>query len=95
MRAPLLGILVLMLAGCTILDQTDPTPTRLDTLATKIKTRLVNDMPLAAAAVQVDQQNGVIYLRGFADDAATKQRLEAVARKDAGDRKIVNQIEIK
>ncbi len=95
MRLLPLALLLLGLAGCGMLDKPDATPTSLDTVATRIKTQLINQLPLAAAAVNVDQESGVIYLRGFADDAATKKRIETIARKTAGGQKIVNQINIK
>ncbi len=94
MRLLPLALLVVALAGCGMFNKPDTT-TSLDSSATRIKTQLINQLPLAAAAVNVDQEGDAIYLRGFADDAATKQHIEEIARKTAGEQKIVNQIKVK
>ncbi len=91
---PLALVVVLGLSGCGLFNKPE-TPASLDTTATRVKTQLINQLPLAAAAINVDQEADVIYLRGFADDAATKQHIEAIARKIVGAQKIVNQIKVK
>lgn len=95
MRIAALGALLLALSGCGIFERSDEQPASLDTTAIRIKTQLINQQALDAAAIQVDECNGVIYLHGFADNEAKKRRIEALAREVAGDRQIVNQIEIR
>ena len=94
MTRPALVVLALVLSACAPFQDKAETPQLAD-LATQIKTRLINEQALDAAAVQVEQQNGNIYLRGFADSEAKKQRLESIAREVAGDHPVINQIEVK
>ena len=86
--APLLG-------SCAQQETVTDQDVMLDTLATRIKTEMINQVPTDAAAVEVQQQGGVIYLRGFADSKASRQRMEEIAREASGDRRIVNQIRVK
>ena len=87
-------LLALMLSACVPFQDQSETP-ELANLATQIKTRLINEQTLDAAAVQVEQKEGTIYLRGYADSEAKKQRLEQIARDAAGDHPVVNEIEVK
>lgn len=86
--------LAAMLAGCAPVDEKAPTPD-LDSLAMQVKTELINAQPLAAAAVQVQQRDGRIFLTGFADNQTQKQELERIARRAAAGRTVVNELKIK
>ena len=88
------ALLALVLSACAPFQEQPETPELAD-LATQIKTRLINEQTMDAAAVQVEHEDGSIYLRGYADSEAKKQRLEQIARDAAGDHPVVNQIEVK
>ena len=95
MRTLRIIALAVTLSSCVLREPANEQPQTLDTLATRVKTELINQTPLDAAAVQVRQQGGVLYLRGFAESEASKQRMEAIARQVAGEHRVVNQIQIK
>lgn len=92
----ILGVVlaVMLLGGCTLFQDSGQQEQRSD-VASRIKTRLINEQSLDAAAIQVEQAGDTIVLRGFADDEAKKKRLEDLAREVAGNRQIDNQIKIR
>lgn len=98
MRVALAGIMIAALAACTPTQEKESGQAEvreLDSLAMQVKTELINQEPMAAAAVQVKQRDGKLYLTGFADSEAKKQQLEQIARQAGGGRTVVNQLEIK
>jgi osmotically-inducible protein OsmY len=95
MRTLRIAALTLGLISCAMHEPVNDQPQTLDTLATRVKTELINQAPLDAAAVEVQQRDGVIYLRGFADSEAKKQRMEAIARQVTGAHRVANQIQVK
>lgn len=94
MKSLAAALLVLCVSACTWFQDTQPEP-QLGSLANRIKTHLINEQPLDAAAIQVREVGQTIVLDGFAESQAKKQQLESLARAVAGERKIVNQIQIR
>lgn len=91
-----LTLLMLLLSGCAPSQQRDEASTPdLASIAMQVKTHLINAEPLAAAAVQVEQQSGKLYLRGFVDSEAKKRELERIAGQAAGSRTVVNELQVK
>lgn len=87
--------LLTLLTACAPMQDKEREQADLNGVAMQVKTQLINQDPMAAAAVQVEQRGDQLYLTGFADSAAKKKKLEQIARQAAGGRTVVNQLEIK
>ena len=76
------------LAGCVGLDYAA------DDLASRIDQALLASDELNLSRIEVSVEPGVIYLSGMSDDHESKVQAEQTAQAFAGDRKIVNKIEV-
>jgi osmotically-inducible protein OsmY len=77
------------LTGCNLAQQRAD-----DELAARIDRALLASDELNLSRIEVNVESGVIYLSGMSDDHESKVHAEKEARALAGDRKIVNKVEI-
>lgn len=64
-------------------------------ITTQVKARLAADEAKTLTRVDVDTENGVVYLNGVVDDAAMKTRAERIARSEEGVKRVVNNLQVK
>ena len=76
-------------AGCNLAQQKAD-----DALAARIDQALLASDELNLSRIEVSVDSGVIYLSGMSDDHESKVHAEKEARALAGDRIIINKIEI-
>jgi len=65
-----------------------------DELASRIDEVLLASDELNLSRIEVSVEPGVVYLSGMSDDHESKVHAETEARALAGDRKIINKIEV-
>lgn len=61
-------------------------------ISTAVKGKLADDESVSASNIDVDTDNGVVYLKGKQDSQAAAQRAEQIARQTDGVRAVVNEI---
>lgn len=61
-------------------------------ISTAIKGKLADDELVNASHIDVDTDNGIVYLKGHQDNEQAKSRAEQVARQTDGVKGVVNQI---
>lgn len=64
------------------------------TLTASVKAQLVADKASNLVRVDVDTNNGTVYLNGTVDTRDQKQRAEQLARRVDGVRKVVNNLQV-
>ena len=65
-------------------------------ITTKVKAEIANDLGIATAAnINIETYKGTVQLGGFVDDAATRQRAEAAARRVKGVTNVENRLSLK
>jgi osmotically-inducible protein OsmY len=64
-------------------------------MAMSIKSKLLQESGLNAAAIHVEAKEGIIQLSGFVDTESQRQRASAVARSVSGVQHVNNQIQLK
>lgn len=82
-------IAMIGLIGCNLAQQQAD-----DDLASRIDEALLISDELNLSRIEVSVEPGVVYLSGMSDDHESKVHAEKEARALAGDRKIINKIEI-
>ena len=90
-----IGVLALLLVACAGPQPGPAAPDGDTQLALAVKTRLIEDGQLAAAAIGVDAQAGRVILDGFVDSDQARQRAAELARQVSGVAVVDNQIEVK
>ena len=75
--------------GCTYTQQKSD-----DDLASRIDEILLTSDELNLSRIDVNVEPGVVYLSGMSDDHESKVHAENEARALAGDREIINKIEV-
>ena len=91
-RIPLAGAFLLAsigLMGCDYAQQKAD-----DELASRIDEVLLASDELNLSRIEVSVEPGVVFLSGMSDDHESKVHAEKEARALAGDRKIINKIEV-
>jgi osmotically-inducible protein OsmY len=63
-------------------------------LTAKVVQVLMDDPYVLADHISVETDNGVVRLRGFAQDASDLRRALRLARRAAGGRRVVNEVEL-
>ena len=92
----LIACFVLTLSGCASLSNQIQPATREDTvIATKIKTTFIDTPELAAAAIHVESDQGIVTLTGFVESKPQRQQAETLAKTIQGVRRVINRIEVK
>ncbi len=95
-RQVLMVFVVLTLGGCASLSsQIDPEAREDAVLATKVKTNFIDTPELAAAAIHVKSDQGVVMLTGFVESQPRRQQAETLAKTTEGVRRVINRIEMK
>lgn len=64
------------------------------TITASVKTKLVGDRALNLTRVNVDANQGTVYLIGTVENAEQRARAEQLARQASGVKGVVNQLEI-
>jgi hyperosmotically inducible protein len=64
------------------------------TITASVKSRLVGDKPANLTRVDVDTNNGTVYLNGTVESAEQKTRAEQLARQARGVRTVVNNLQV-
>jgi osmotically-inducible protein OsmY len=64
------------------------------TVTASVKSQLVMDKAANLTRVDVDTNNGVVYLNGTVDSSAQKGRAEELARRVKGVTKVVNNLQV-
>jgi hyperosmotically inducible protein len=72
-------------AGATVDDAT---------ITASVKSRLVADKPANLTRVDVDTNNGTVYLNGTVESAGQKTRAEQLARQATGVKTVVNNLQV-
>jgi hyperosmotically inducible periplasmic protein len=72
-------------AGATVDDAT---------ITASVKSRLVADKPANLTRVDVDTNNGTVYLNGTVESAEQKTRAEQLARQARGVKTVVNNLQV-
>lgn len=97
MAASLVVVLIAAtLVGCATTTQRSAGQVMDDTgIALSVKARLVAEKVAYLTRVNVKVLNAVVYLEGTVDTAEERQRIEELARRADGIRRIVNEIAVK
>jgi len=94
--AVLAGI-TLVSAGCSVMRGQETVGAYIDdkAIATSVKTKLIADKTVDAAAVNVDSLNGTVSLSGFAKSTVEKNQAEYIARNTNGVRQVLNNLAVR
>jgi len=84
-------------SGCAITRSQETVGAYVDdsAITTTIKSRMVEDKSVDAAAIQVETLNGNVQLSGFARDRLEKQTAENIAIKVKGVKAVQNNITVR
>jgi osmotically-inducible protein OsmY len=77
------------LTGSTLGQNIDDT-----TITTTVKAKLAGEKAVTLTRVSVETQQGVVYLTGFVESAALRDRAGEIARKVDGVRDVVNNVRV-
>jgi hyperosmotically inducible protein len=88
-------VLVAVVAGCRSLTGKSA-GTNVDdaTITASVKSKLVADKASNLTRVDVDTNNGTVYLNGTVDSAAQKSRAEQLAWQAQGVKSVVNNLQV-
>jgi osmotically-inducible protein OsmY len=90
-----LGTAALALAGCASLSEPFVQLVNDSSMTTAIKTRLATDAHLSTlTAVGVHTSQDMVRLTGTVADEAERQRVETIARRLAGDNRVVSELQV-
>jgi hyperosmotically inducible protein len=91
----LLMALVALTAGCQAMTGKSAGRTVDDaTITAAVKSKLVADKATNLTRVDVDTNNGTVYLNGTVESAEQKTRVEELARQANGVRAVVNNLQV-
>lgn len=84
-------------SGCAVTRGQESVGAYVDDAAitTSIKTRMVENKQVDAAAIKVETLNGNVMLSGFAKDATEKQTAESIAMKVNGVKAVKNNVVVR
>ena len=88
-------VLVAFVAGCTAATGKSA-GTNIDdaTITASVKSKLVGDKASNLTRVDVDTNNGTVYLNGTVGSAEQKAKAEQLARQAAGVKSVVNNLQV-
>jgi len=91
------ALALLTAAGCAVTRGQETTGAYIDdsVITTQVKSRMVENKEVDAAAISVETLNGTVMLSGFAKSATEKNTAEAIARKVNGVKSVKNEIAIR
>jgi hyperosmotically inducible protein len=88
-------MLVAVTAGCTAMTGKSAGQNVDDaTITAQVKTKLAAEKPATLTKVDVDTNQGTVYLTGNVENATVKARATELARQVAGVRDVVNNLKI-
>lgn len=88
-------LLVVAVSGCRALTGSSLGQNIDDTtITTTVKARLAAEKAVTLTRVSVETQQGVVYLTGFVESAALRDRAGEIARKVDGVRDVVNNVRV-
>jgi hyperosmotically inducible periplasmic protein len=88
-------MLLAVTAGCTAMTGKSAGQNVDDTTITaQVKTKLAAEKPATLTKVDVDTNQGTVYLTGNVENATVKARATELARQVAGVRDVVNNLKI-
>jgi len=93
----LLTGITLVSAGCAVVRGQETVGAYIDdkAIATSVKTKLIADKTVDAAAVNVDSLNGTVKLSGFAKSSTEKAQAGYIARNTKGVREVLNDLTVR
>jgi hyperosmotically inducible protein len=91
------ALALLTASGCAVTRGQETTGAYIDdsVITTQVKSRMVENKDVDAAAISVETLNGTVMLSGFAKNATEKNTAEAIARKVNGVKSVKNEIAIR
>ena len=91
------ALALLTAAGCAVTRGQETTGAYIDdsVITTQVKSRMVENKDVDAAAISVETLNGTVMLSGFAKSATEKNTAESIARKVNGVKSVKNEIAIR
>ncbi|MBM4440021.1 MAG: BON domain-containing protein [Candidatus Rokubacteria bacterium] len=96
MRASLgVFVAVLLVTGCqSVTGKSAGTNIDDTTITASVKTKLVADRPSNLTRVDVDTNNGTVYLNGVVDSLEHRARAEQLAWQASGVKTVVNNLQV-
>lgn len=93
-KAAVLAMSISIFASCAVIrGQESPRDYASDAaITTEVKTKMAADRTVAATSINVDTQQGLVQLSGFARSQAEKDRASAIAREAKGVKSVRNDI---
>lgn len=90
-----LGLATLMLGGCASLTESFVQAVNDTTMTTEIKTQLAKDEGVhSLTRIGVRTEDDQVRLTGTVADEAERQRVETIARRLAGDNRVVSELQV-
>jgi hyperosmotically inducible periplasmic protein len=91
------ALALLTASGCAVTRGQETTGAYIDdsVITTQVKSRMVENKDVDAAAISVETLNGTVMLSGFAKSATEKNTAESIARKVNGVKSVKNEIAIR
>ena len=88
-------LFVVSLAGCqTMTGKSAGANVDDATLTARVKTKLVSEKATNFTRIDVDTNNGIVYLNGTVQNAQQKTKAEDLARSTDGVKKVINNLQI-
>ena len=88
-------LFVVSLAGCqTMTGKSAGANVDDATLTARVKTKLVSEKATNLTRIDVDTNNGIVYLNGTVQNAQQKAKAEDLARSTDGVKKVINNLQI-
>jgi hyperosmotically inducible periplasmic protein len=88
-------LFVFSLAGCqSMTGKTAGQNVDDSTLTARVKTKLVSEKAANFTRINVDTNNGIVYLNGVVPDAQQKAKAEDLARDTNGVKKVINNLQV-
>lgn len=93
-KAAVLALSISVFASCAVIrGQQSASDYASDAaISTEVKAKMAADRTVAATAINVDTQQGLVQLSGFARSQAEKDRAAAIAREAKGVKSVRNDI---
>jgi osmotically-inducible protein OsmY len=91
----LVGLVLMLSAGCTAMTGKSLGENIDDaSITASVKTRLAAEKMSSITRIDVDTNQGTVYLNGIVDNTGEKQRATDVAQRVNGVRQVVNNLKI-
>jgi len=88
-------LFVVSLAGCqSMTGKTAGQNVDDSALTARVKTKLVSEKAANFTRIDVDTNNGIVYLNGVVPDTQQKAKAEELARNTDGVKKVINNLQV-